>query len=521
MKRGCAACRPPQHGDATRRPPGFRLAPTALLLLLLAPLSASRSLADTPPPAMPQHDTGGSFADNRYVHQWIAAEAFRLFTNHIAGADLAAHLGTLAGSFDDSDNTLLEGARDEDVAGENPAPLFSLYKLFPYTEHFCAGADGAELDVGLNSYPAAVSRAQWYWDQYARPRYPASKASSFYYLGHVAHLLADMTIPAHTHNDEHIAGDSYEGGVATDSFFKQWFAGCTRSGLASLWQQPPRADLPDLRSLFQRTADYTEDYDSDDANGDVANGALPLTPADYPATWHRPDAVSRSGGFSTNELAIIAADLMPFAIRRVADLYRLFYRAVDATPPEVAMLYPAAADGNNPDWREDRLPFTLTATGSDAQSGILRRGFRFEWRQGEGANASAWAAVTPAPGLPEQLFSPHGDSALYAFRAISENGGGLLATSTVTYIRIRAHAPLILQGAPTSDAAAGCFVITWPSQAGCFYALDRSTNLTAGASAWQLRAAPIAATPPLNCHTDDVAGLPRAFYRVRTDTPIP
>jgi len=36
------------------------------------------------------------------------------------------------------------------------------------------------------------------------------KEKAFQELGHVLHLLADMTVPAHTRNDVHIVGDSYE-----------------------------------------------------------------------------------------------------------------------------------------------------------------------------------------------------------------------------------------------------------------------------------------------------------------------
>jgi len=399
--------------------------------------------AETPPPAdppvTPSHATGDEFADNAFVHQWVAQEAYRYFTNRVDGADLGTFLGTLAGSFGDSDDNLLEGTRDEDVAGENPAPIFSIYYLTPYVEHFCAGADGGELDDGLGGWPAAISRANWYWTNYVAPRYPSNKASAAYYLGHVAHLLTDLTVPAHVHNDDHAFGEPYEDWVAANGRFQAWFFGCAQSGLAAVWERPLPADDPDLRSLFQRTANYAEDYDSLDADGDVRAGAAPYDPGDHPTTWHRPGDVNRAGGMDDAELATTAEDLLPYAIRRVADLYRFFYKSVDATGPTVVLSYPDATDPDAPALRHTADAFDVVAAAADPESGVLRNGFRFQWRHWTGTAWSAPQAMDAEPTTNRIAFVPPYFDALYAFDVTAENGGGRQTAAATTYLRVATH----------------------------------------------------------------------------------
>ncbi|MDD5705036.1 MAG: hypothetical protein PHR35_03865 [Kiritimatiellae bacterium] len=486
--------------------------------MTMALTAAATDTSSTNAVPVPLHGVGDSLADNRHVHQWIANEAHTYFTNEVEGADLSAWLGTLAGSFEDHDNNLLEGVRDEDQAGENPAAPGSTYSLLPYTEHFCAGADGSELDDGLLSYPAAVTRAVWYWDNYAKPNYPANRAASFYYLGHVAHLVADMTVPAHVHNDDHIFSEPYEDAIAANGWFHLWYYGCTSNDLAVAWLQPLSVDYADLRALIQRTANYTEDYDSRDSSGDVSLGAAPFDPGDYLGTWHRPAEVSRFGGMRSEELTITADDLMPYAIRRVADLYRLFYRQVDATPPDVAMLYPESGDPSHPTVRGTLAPLALAAAAADSQSGIVRRGYRFAWRRQEAAGDwTEWQMIATSPTPPSAVFTPTTDAGLYAFRVLAENGGGAVATSAVTYMRI----VLPIPEAPLLHIAVACprlYVVSWDSSSGHLYSVDHSASLVSQTlSRWSISASNLPATPPLNTFTDRVADAPVRFYRVRAD----
>ncbi|MGC9450365.1 MAG: hypothetical protein ACP5I4_02870 [Oceanipulchritudo sp.] len=380
----------------------------------------------------PLHETGGDFADNLYVHQWIANEAFRYFSDRIEGSELGTYLGTIEDSFGTTNANLLEGTYAEDANNRDP-----LYQFMPYNRHFCAGADGSELDDGFLWYPSATTQAENIWDNYMALDYPANRPRAYYRLGHVVHLLADMTVPAHVHNDEHAISEPYENAIGAGERFKLYFFGCTRAGLDALWTQPVGLNASSLRDLFHRTANYTEDYDSGDANGDVTDGSPPYDPGDYPTTWHRPQEVSRAGGMSDAEITITADDLMPYAIRRTAELYRLFYREFDPTLPVASVNYPNTADPASPEIRDSLEPFDLTATAIDPESGILKLGYQFLWSHWDGAAWSEWTVAGPAAGGASTPFSPPAGTGLYAFQVLAENGGGRTAPSPVTYLRIQ------------------------------------------------------------------------------------
>ncbi len=392
--------------------------------------------------AEPMHETGSTFEDNMYVHQWIAHEAWRYFISQIEGAELGAYLGTIAGSFAVANANLLEGTYAEDGNYRDP-----LNQFMPYNRHFCEGADGAELDTGLyvlflGRFDSAHTQASRIWSDHTKPVYPANKPLAYYRFGHVVHLLTDMTVPAHVHNDEHPFAEPYENAMGANERFKLYYFGCTRAGLGAVWEWPLGVDYADLRALFYRTANYTEDYDSGDKNGDVSNGAPPYDPGDYPLDWHRPAEVSRVGGMSEAELTITADDLMPYAIRRVAELYRFFYRELDASPPAAVMEYPDTTDAGNPLVRGSPAPFELFASASDPESGVVIRGFRFWWAHWDGAAWSAWEPVAAGPGPGSVSFTPAAGQGLYAFHATAENGGGHTGASAVAYLRIELPLPL-------------------------------------------------------------------------------
>ena len=125
----------------------------------------------------------------------------------------------------------------------------------------------------------------------------------------------------------------------------------------------------DLTAVFYQTANFTEDYDTGDYDGD---GPPYYFPSDYNSQWHLPNLVDRAGGISTAEVTIIGDDLMPYAIRRTAELYRLFYKTVDTTAPICTMIYPSSEDQNHPDYRTSTAAFNLIADGNDLQSGVVK-----------------------------------------------------------------------------------------------------------------------------------------------------
>ena len=97
----------------------------------------------------------------------------------------------------------------------------------------------------------------------------------FEIIGRIAHLLADMSVPAHVHNDEHapiISGlDSYEEAFADN--FHDWDVFFNYTNMAAQKGGPiyvNSASNP-LKYLFYTTNQITDYFPSDDKGGDYSN----------------------------------------------------------------------------------------------------------------------------------------------------------------------------------------------------------------------------------------------------------
>ena len=205
------------------------------------------------------------------VHQWIAIQAYEFFTSQITGSELTDYYGYgstsqwLENSANDhGDSNLIEGTYDEDN-GLN------------WYEHFVQGGDGNELLRGLDGFwsgyieqESAYERAAVtdnFWAS-AISAYSSSRSTAYYWLGRVAHVLADMTVPAHVHNDGHPAqlGDEeyYEQALAFehpiyDKNFKLWgFGDEPRGGPTGTILVPINIEALFLyyRKLYRRLSEH-------------------------------------------------------------------------------------------------------------------------------------------------------------------------------------------------------------------------------------------------------------------------
>ncbi|MDO8553733.1 MAG: hypothetical protein Q7S22_02915 [Candidatus Micrarchaeota archaeon] len=98
----------------------------------------------------------------------------------------------------------------------------------PYFAHFY-DPSRSENDRGLNilggdlTFQSALERSQKLWMKASKYYRQGNKPMAFYTLGHILHLVADMHVPAHVHNDMHgptiVLGkqDSLEGWVKRTS----------------------------------------------------------------------------------------------------------------------------------------------------------------------------------------------------------------------------------------------------------------------------------------------------------------
>ncbi len=381
---------------------------------------------------------GGDPASEGPVHQYLTDQAWRFYDSQFPGSEMAGYLGdwTDYGSkhhrANGDNNDLVEGTFDEDVGllfHGDIYPQNPFAQTFPYFRHFAAGGDGDEIYDGWSFYESAVTQALRYWQDYVIANYASAKATAYYYLGHVVHLLEDMTVPAHVHNDDHAIRDAYEYTMGEHYNYALWGVGeGARAGPVG-----PIGLPADLVEIFRATIDYTEEYDSNDADGDDEAG-IPNVGR------HRPDLVDRSGGLSgdgqtlgpadSNELTILADDLMPWAMEQVAGLLRLFYSQVDLTGPAVE-LYGLSAESGSPTPRTPN--FVVSGWAADAESGASAR--VRTWRQ----DGSSWIEQTdwgPCRGGSVACEIAVDVPGIYRVQLIAENGAGAQAATAYGYVEV-------------------------------------------------------------------------------------
>jgi hypothetical protein len=378
------------------------------------------------------------------VHQWLTYNAFLFYDSQFPGSELAQYLGDwqdYGGKHhrtDGDNNDLIEGVFDEDVSGPifldrgfhwDIAPQNPLGQSVTYVNHFVAGGDGDEIYLGWNGNASAVTQALRYWEPFVMANYPADPALAYYYLGHVAHLLEDMTVPAHVHNDAHPFRDAYEHTLGEYGNYLLWGYG----DAARTSPTGPVGMPSDLVSLFRETINYTEEYPSNGKDGE--NGP------DIPDTGrHRPDLVSRAGGFtgdgailtaaSYNEITILADDLMAWALEQTAALFRLFYNLVDAVAPAVEFATIFGADEAGAVLKPSR--FRIIASAQDAISGYEAAGFQFTLERKVG---EAWEPLAVDAGGSEFEFTAPGDG-LYRIAVAVRDAAGNLGQSGTGYFYV-------------------------------------------------------------------------------------
>jgi len=222
-----------------------------------------------------------------------------------------------------------------------------------------------------------------------------------------------------------------------------------------------------LLEAFQQTADYTDDYDSNHADGDYATGGISAcySPDDYPASLlHRPADALRTGGGGSSTIpdekcAIIADDLMYWAMKRTAQLFRLFYREADPGPFHAEIRFAEQGFALSTDESAPvpylgpkkallHVAYSTRAQGDFPPSGIVRNSCTLHYDfKPEGGS---WTGEQTKP-FPEGAGTISLDTqpGIYRVWVSAENGGGKLAEPFYGYFRAQGFA-LVL--APKSGA---------------------------------------------------------------------
>ncbi|MDA3897153.1 MAG: zinc dependent phospholipase C family protein [Desulfobacteraceae bacterium] len=199
-----------------------------------------------------------------------------------------------------------------------------------YRDHFWDPDTGDALSECNPWCDTAYTKAEEYWG-YAIKKYNDNtnengKNEAYTFLGHIAHLLADMAVPAHVLNDAHPPWnpDSYETYMGESDHYSAW----DRDDVSL-----PIRSANQLKDLFYDLAQHTQYFPSDGEDGN-SHGQFD-DELDFEG-W--PDDPNSMREFSfplpgeeiwyisdDNIQEEIAPKLIPLAIEYTASLYNLFY----------------------------------------------------------------------------------------------------------------------------------------------------------------------------------------------------
>jgi hypothetical protein len=304
----------------------------------------------------------------------------------------------------------------------------------------------------------------------------ARKGRAYYWLGAAAHMLQDLTLPCHALNDAHILGSNQDpvhdwvdgrafvqgnstnnGAAFNDSTARRWerwgYQAASRSvgrpnGTVPLengairsaaqlrdlvLQQEWLASVPDgaqaqslpLYHLFLETAGLADDFDSRDVNGQVDGGNRRIRRGNY-SDW------------TMVKVDSVADVIVPRAMKATAELFRYFYSLVDSTPAGVTV---NGLSGDELEPTPLGMPSLLTATGTDAVSGVDLDGYRFVVEQ---RACCGWdTALVAGPALPE--IGVDLEPGVYRVRACVENGAGITGCSAYGYLEVRGTVPVLVE----------------------------------------------------------------------------
>lgn len=251
------------------------------------------------------------------THEYIVFQALDLYPND-ANTELYEYR-----------NAIRDGAIDEDSTDH----VYDRSGLFTTITHFWQG-DSGPIDPVDNYFGEdgenAWQKAQVLWGMALGEYEAGDKWEAYEYLGHVAHLLADMSVPCHAHEDLHVEGDDYE----------DWM---TR-GEAQLQPEeiiilkdagpvkiPEEVDIPEvvydenliepksLYYLFYTMNQIGDFFDSSDCSGDSG---------DYYGGWmdeiYTELEMKNNDGYIARDWKLAREYSYLYSIRAVASLFKLF-----------------------------------------------------------------------------------------------------------------------------------------------------------------------------------------------------
>jgi hypothetical protein len=363
--------------------------------------------------------------EDEHVHTFLSAEAAELLPKGSPMyAEISAYLEQIKdGAYQEDHHDLVYADLTHNIEGVRCIPHF-----------WDADAGPGELvkDLwGVDRYPNAYQKAlrlfQMALDAYPPVGDTQRPAKAYTLLGHVAHLLEDMTVPCHVHEDFH-AGEWLPGG---DDCFEDWYydgdhrhpykdwtaASALAQGGALYFPHTIAEEMREgdwatgLFYLMYTTNQHADYFASDDVDGDthepygwVDYTGWPSSPTTHDQLGDN-DHVSYMGEVTDNDndgdgdMSAIANYSCVYGIRAVAALYRMFYEATH--PPQVSMSIDYSDE--NGDGQAD---YPWVSLSLDYQAGADEYGHDLQVRyRNEGDEWTAWRAVSQR----RSWFLPGGD----------------------------------------------------------------------------------------------------------------
>lgn len=163
----------------------------------------------------------------------------------------------------------------------------------------------------------AWQKARILWGMAVGEYLSGDLGSAYHYLGHVSHLLMDMAVPTHAHEDMHPTSDMYEDWLGVT---EATLTSSELNSLLALGPVEPPAPVHQLYWLFATTNQRADFYASEDYDGDAYD---PDGWVDFNTLEYLPKCQDQDD-FDAECLGVVLRNSHMYAIRAVAALFRLF-----------------------------------------------------------------------------------------------------------------------------------------------------------------------------------------------------
>ena len=366
--------------------------------------------------------------EDNHVHRFMSREAAKLLPED---SDMRREIFEYISQIE-------EGSYREDhydwVYGHLTNQMYGIVSI----PHFWDADEGPEDPVkgvphiAPGPFPNAYQKSIKLFEM-ALNKYAADPSMAYTLLGHTAHLIEDMTVPAHVHEDFHPGGsfgdfdDIIPGG---DDCFEEWmFESGEYENLD--WPALARAEglitFPNdveremrqgnwkrgLYYLMYTTNQHADYFASDDVDGDTFDREGWMDYSGWPnsptRTSHLEDndiqlQILDSDNDGDGDLTTIASKTFAYGIRAVATMYKMFYELTHKPKASVNILAADKDEDGAADYKWVRLNLTYNV-GADE----YYRDLEVQYRN-ESEDWTEWMDVGAKPkGCIVQWVLSHGD----------------------------------------------------------------------------------------------------------------